>query len=974
MYVHGGCQGSNFWDQLSVLRIGLAIQAENCEATGSGLSTAVAGTEASFAIQIREFTRVVNSTTVDGVTINSTQIIFGANAAYGAGLLSSFSVQLVSSSNGALSLLPATVTEVGAGLYHCTYTASVGRSYRLFVLFEGQPIPGSPFQLTLEPELVVGPTRSRAQGLGISQVQKGALASLRIQAADRNGNIYSDARFLAASSSSVDGSNATEGWRGSDPVSYNVSWPTADGGVFVLSAAIGPSAAATAPIPFSALNYRNGSFGMRYAAPTDAPSFVLRIFTNGQDIAGSPFTVEALNDLSLAPGLVIALWVVSFLVIAVCLLASALVHYWRAESVMRSSSPNFLHLLILGSVLSALSVVFLAQEGSDSACQAFHTLLSVGIILGMAALLAKSHRVMRIFNAKQLKVQTGLSDASLLVPVAAVTAAMLFINLLWIGLYPQRSEARASSTHPDVLSFNTCSSEKGPEFVWAIIAFCGVVLIYGLKIAVATSHVPSQFNEAKTIAASVYNVFFCSVIVVPLTFFLGSSSEFMVGRIVLQALVILWCALFTVLALILPKVLLLLNLFRQGPSTLPITNRGSVVYVEGMEQREGAGTGAPAVSGMGESSQTREHSTNGNGARKPRGGSGALGYRGSVTASNAGAATAVSYAYSSNTQHLAPPNSLRSNLGAQTKASASQIVVEMTPIQSVQPQQQQQQQQRSQGTTQATLLNLPPLPDAATLRNGARVSPGGSRAGSRRPSASENRSPPTANRASVTAPSAAVAPIAVLAADVEEPTMTPVIQLTISAPSVGHARRRSSSGNISNVRSEQLASPSLAHGDDSVSPLAPSASQPSASASAAASPTPARPHHVIALHTMAPARAGPASEAPALPLTDATPSGSPASKQLVDSPPGQSRMLPGTLDRPGSAETTSTGSAAAVAASPATASSQPHVAVESSPPSSPDSVSRPLDASSSSGGAGTKRSTVNAMHVGKRRVLIHKAT
>jgi len=59
------------------------------------------------------------------------------------------------------------------------------------------------------------------------------------------------------------------------------------------------------------------------------------------------------------------------------------------------------------------------------------------------------------------------------------------------------------------------------------------------------------------IAASVYNVFFCSLIVVPLLFFLGSSSDFLVGRVVLQAIVILWCSAFPVLALMAPKLLLL---------------------------------------------------------------------------------------------------------------------------------------------------------------------------------------------------------------------------------------------------------------------------------------------------------------------------------------------------------------------------------------------------------------------------------
>ena len=66
------------------------------------------------------------------------------------------------------------------------------------------------------------------------------------------------------------------------------------------------------------------------------------------------------------------------------------------------------------------------------------------------------------------------------------------------------------------------------------------------------------------IAASCYNVAFCSILVVPLMFFLGSSSEFLVGRLVLAGLMILWCSAFNVAALMLPKLALLLGLSSAG--------------------------------------------------------------------------------------------------------------------------------------------------------------------------------------------------------------------------------------------------------------------------------------------------------------------------------------------------------------------------------------------------------------------------
>ena len=170
------------------------------------------------------------------------------------------------------------------------------------------------------------------------------------------------------------------------------------------------------------------------------------------------------------------------------------------------------------------------------------------------------------------------------------------------------------------------------------------------------------------IAASVYNVFFCSLIVVPLLFFLGSSSDFLVGRVVLQAIVILWCSAFPVLALMAPKLLLLwrrsrgtagddygangagsgmvsaigggdgsngtalhtgATYGRYGPRAsiiMPASKRGSIMPSVG-------GTG---VSAMGQQQHSRRHSTNGGNVSLAPPGPGA---RGGVVAITAHSAT-----------------------------------------------------------------------------------------------------------------------------------------------------------------------------------------------------------------------------------------------------------------------------------------------------------------------------------------------
>ena len=156
-----------------------------------------------------------------------------------------------------------------------------------------------------------------------------------------------------------------------------------------------------------------------------------------------------------------------------------------------------------GSACATLSVLFLTLQSesdssaSDASCRAYHCCLSVGLMAGMAALLAKSHRVMRIFTAKKLRVTRGLDDAHLAVPTGAAVGIMLLLNLLWAGLNPLRLVLHPAADYPQVQSFPACEGENIWTWVGLVLALCALVLVYGIYLAIQTGHVPAQYNESK---------------------------------------------------------------------------------------------------------------------------------------------------------------------------------------------------------------------------------------------------------------------------------------------------------------------------------------------------------------------------------------------------------------------------------------------------------------------------------------------
>ena len=494
VYLSGGCLNANYWSQLVVLKLGLALQAANCYASGPGLTSAVAGQRSSFTIQTREFvyneTGLAPSRNQGGGIVSNGTVVFGANATYGTGLTSAFSVLLVTSStaSGAVVLVTASVVEAGAGLYLVSYTAQVGRVYQMFISLDNVPVPGSPFVMTLRPDpMQVGPGYTAVSGLGAQLVEKGGIGALMLSICDSHGNGFTDSSFLLANSpreaSDAVFSSGAEG---------SVAFTTAANTSFVISASLGLSVDALSALQFNLLNLHNGSMVLSYTVPSQFPGFVLAVQLNGVGVVGSPFTVQALTPLKIPNSLVVALWCLAFFVILLCGVCSVLVYWLRKEPVMRSSSPRFLQLLLLGSSMSSLTVVFLADEGRDSSCQASHTVLTTGLVLAMAALLAKSNRVMRIFNAKKLKVPSNLSDAKLLIPTLGITGVMLLLNLLWIGIDPQRSEYRPSANYPQVLQYRLCTSNDLIAWVAIMLSFCGVGLLYGVKIAIGVSKLPEQ--------------------------------------------------------------------------------------------------------------------------------------------------------------------------------------------------------------------------------------------------------------------------------------------------------------------------------------------------------------------------------------------------------------------------------------------------------------------------------------------------
>lgn len=397
MYLFGGCAGSIMSAQLLSFRIDLKVEPNNCFASGTGLTTSIAGIRTDVLVQTRE-SRLTNRTTfrsnVETTFLSSTNqtLIWGRNTSYGAGLtLSAQLVTAASASSEQLGLIPCRVVDLGLGLYHISYSVEQGTLFKLFISLDESQIPGSPFTVQLQPRDVAAPSSSTvtSYGYGHQIAEKGASATVVIQMRDQFGNAIYDNRYLK------NGNAIT-----SDELfhmSQQQVWIGRMNETIILTAQLGPSLDQLQTIPIRIVhNSKGGTFNLTYDVPSDLDQFLLIISINNATLIGSPFLVEGLNSVGVTNGFKIAFYVLAGIVITICLILSGLVYRYRSIPIIRTASPNFLHILIFGSIMCSMSVIFLTLDQHDFGCRGFHSFLSIGLVVSMSALLAKSHRVMKV--------------------------------------------------------------------------------------------------------------------------------------------------------------------------------------------------------------------------------------------------------------------------------------------------------------------------------------------------------------------------------------------------------------------------------------------------------------------------------------------------------------------------------------------------------------------------------------------------
>jgi len=186
----------------------------------------------------------------------------------------------------------------------------------------------------------------------------------------------------------------------------------------------------------------------------------------------------------------------------------------RDHAVIKSSTPNFLQLVSIGSIMASVGCLALLSQDSAMACSASTWLINFAFLFMFGALIIKTYRIYKIFNMKKLKI-AAITQLSLLRWLCYLLLIELTIRIISEGISPFHLQAYATATDADWTYTTACDSTYATYFLVVSFGYKAVLLLFGIFLAFQVKDVEKNFNESKLLGLCIYNCAFLTVVALP---------------------------------------------------------------------------------------------------------------------------------------------------------------------------------------------------------------------------------------------------------------------------------------------------------------------------------------------------------------------------------------------------------------------------------------------------------------------------
>ena len=189
---------------------------------------------------------------------------------------------------------------------------------------------------------------------------------------------------------------------------------------------------------------------------------------------------------------------------------------YNKTPVVRASGRELSFLLLFG-LLSCYSLTFILMiKPNDFICGIEQTLIGACFSLVYSALLTKTNRILRIFNASKRtpKRLTFISPKSQFFIVFTLVLVQFIINFLWFSFFPPKAIPYYPTRDENYL---ICSSSYHANFFIPFF-YPSLLITICTVYAILTRKIPEAFNESKYIAFTMYTTCILWLAFIPIYF------------------------------------------------------------------------------------------------------------------------------------------------------------------------------------------------------------------------------------------------------------------------------------------------------------------------------------------------------------------------------------------------------------------------------------------------------------------------
>ncbi|KAI8603788.1 periplasmic binding protein-like I [Dissophora ornata] len=260
------------------------------------------------------------------------------------------------------------------------------------------------------------------------------------------------------------------------------------------------------------------------------------VFKNGDTSvpSDSPTWAEVNPDIDSALGL--SLTILSSMLVLIIVITAGIVIYNRENIIIKSASPLFCTIELCGIALTLTYVFLRVDVPTEATCKVGATITVIGFTINLSAIVVKNYRIYRIFNSVSV-INHAVSNQYLLrvtaIPVILTTIPCIIRSCIY------RLEPEIIQTSNDEYWLICGTSE--PQVLWLVLIGVTpvVMLLFAIYLAFKTHNVRRLWNEARSIAFTIYTVTFFFVLIIIVQSF--PKSLYQVTYPVTMACIIVTC-------------------------------------------------------------------------------------------------------------------------------------------------------------------------------------------------------------------------------------------------------------------------------------------------------------------------------------------------------------------------------------------------------------------------------------------------